>query len=107
MAVAGRADGLAPICVDYAWPDVWLVVGAYTWFRADPVTVGGRLRAWLFLSVPMALLCAYNGSGWALLALPALALGMLPWKVPRTRWAFYGYYVGHLAALGLLAVFAS
>jgi hypothetical protein len=98
---------LAPIAVDYAWPGVWLVVGAYAWFEGQPVTMGGRLRAWLLLGVPMALLCAYNGNGWALLALPALLLGMFQWRVPRTRWAFYGYYVGHLAVLGLVASAAS
>lgn len=50
------------------------------------------------------LLCLYNGNGWALLALPVVALGHLPVKVPRTRWAFYGYYVGHLVLLSLFAL---
>lgn len=98
---------LAPVAVDYAWPGVWLVVGAYGWFDTQPVTMGGRLRAFVLMGVPMALLCAYNGNGWALLALPILFLGRLQWRVPRTRWAFYGYYVGHLALLSLLAFLAS
>jgi len=42
---------------------------------------------------------------WALAAVPvALGLSQVAWPVPRGRWAFYGYYVGHLACLGLVAL---
>ncbi len=34
------------------------------------------------------------------LAIPVVALGWFRWNTPRTRWAFYAYYVGHLAVLG-------
>lgn len=41
-------------------------------------------------------LCCWNVSGWALLA-------NRDFPIPRTRWAFYIYYVGHLALLAVLA----
>ncbi len=34
----------------------------------------------------------------------ALGLSRVAWPVPRGRRAFYGYYVGHLACLGLVAL---
>lgn len=40
---------------------------------------------------------------WALAALPVLAFGYVWWPVPRLRWAFYGYYVGHLFVIALIA----
>ncbi|WP_254622300.1 TraX family protein, partial [Stenotrophomonas sp. GbtcB23] len=87
------------------------VLGAWHWFRSrrDLLQAGASinglyyetLRDWrdypFVMVLPLCLLCAYNGNGWALLAPPVLLLGDLSWKVPRTRWAFYGYYVGHLA----------
>jgi len=48
-------------------------------------------------------LCFYNGNAWALLALPVMALGEVTFNLPRTRWAFYGYYVGHIALLALIS----
>ncbi|WP_312346730.1 TraX family protein [Stenotrophomonas acidaminiphila] len=47
--------------------------------------------------------CAWNGNGWALLAFLVLGLALANISVPRTRWAFYGYYVGHLALLASIA----
>lgn len=45
---------------------------------------------------------AVNQRGWV--ALPvAVSLSRASWLVPRGRWAFYGYYVAHLACMGLLA----
>jgi hypothetical protein len=39
-----------------------------------------------------------------LLAIPlVLVLARVPWTVPRSRWAFYVYYVGHLAVLAAYA----
>ena len=51
----------------------------------------------------MGLLCLYNGNGWALLALPVMALGELPARIPRSGRTFYAYYVGHLGLLVVLA----
>ncbi|QRN42388.1 hypothetical protein GDR29_09510 [Xanthomonas oryzae pv. oryzae] len=45
----------------------------------------------------MTLLCLYNGNAWALLAIPLIEDGHRNWKLPRFRWAFYAYYVAHLA----------
>ncbi|MCE4352149.1 conjugal transfer protein, partial [Xanthomonas hortorum pv. cynarae] len=36
-----------------------------------------------------------------LLAIPLMEVGYRNWKLPRLRWAFYGYYVAHLAVLAL------
>lgn len=87
---------VAPVTLDYAWPGVWLVLAAWHWYRGQ----GGR--PWL-VWVCMGLVCAYNGNGWALLALPALRLAQLDWSIPRSGRAFYVYYVGHLALLVVLA----
>ncbi|WP_236493847.1 TraX family protein [Xanthomonas phaseoli] len=55
----------------------------------------------------LASLCWFNASLWAVLAVPAIAFGEMATSrglvVPRTRVAFYGYYVGHLFLLALLA----
>ncbi|KHS05611.1 conjugal transfer protein [Xanthomonas phaseoli pv. phaseoli] len=88
---------LAPLVVDYQWSGVWLVVTAWGWFRT-------RRGGWLLLAAgSMAALCWYNANVWALAALPVLALGYVWWPVPRLRWAFYGYYVGHLFVIALIA----
>ena len=106
---------VAPLVLDYGWPGVWLVVAAYGWFRAHGKRMhwllgcGEFRRSRLYLVLPiwiwvcMGLLCLYNGNAWALLALPVMQLGEYAWSIPRTRWAFYGYYVGHLGVLTLVA----
>lgn len=110
--------GPAPLLVDYQWSGVALVLAAWHWFRSrrDLREAGASINGLYFetlqdwrdypfvMVLPLCLLCAYNGNGWALLAPPVLLLGDLSWKVPRTRWAFYGYYVGHLALLCAVAV---
>jgi len=59
-----------------------------------------RNRLWWLPLPALAALCWTNGNGWALLAVPLLwALARVPWRVPRWRWSFYLYYVGHLAVL--------
>ncbi|WP_313244261.1 TraX family protein [Stenotrophomonas rhizophila] len=110
---------LAPAFVDYGWAGVWLVVAAYGWFCSHGKRMhwllgcGDFRRSRLYLVLPiwvwicMSLLCLYNGNAWALLAIPLMQLGELRWPIPRTRWAFYGYYVGHLALLCLLALLVS
>lgn len=105
---------VAPVALDYTWPGVWLVLAAWAWFKNH-----GRRMHWLlgsgdwrqqrlYLVLPiwvwacMGMLCLYNGNGWALLALPAMVLGELPARIPRSGRAFYAYYVGHLAFLVVL-----
>lgn len=97
-AIAALAGPL-PLLVDYQWAGIAVVVAGYALRRlhGSPSSICVQLLA-------IGLLCLYNGNGWALLALPVVALGHLPVKVPRTRWAFYGYYVGHLVLLSLLAL---
>jgi len=87
---------VAPVWLDYAWPGVWLVLAGWHWYRGQ----GGR--PWLIWAC-MGLLCAYNGNAWALLAIPVLRLGHLNARVARSGKVFYGYYVGHLAALAALS----
>ncbi|PPU91438.1 TraX family protein [Xanthomonas albilineans] len=90
----------APLFVDYQWSGLSVVVGAWWYFRSPRPTM---LMGILCFAVPAAALCVYNGSAWSLLAIPMLRLGDVPIALPRTRWAFYGYYCGHLALLAALA----
>lgn len=91
----------APLLVDYQWTGVALVVAAWAYYAKvmrTPLPVVAALLA----------LCWFNGSLWALLAIPVIALGEVAGKacgaVPRTRWGFYAYYVGHLALLAVVAL---
>ncbi len=87
------AAGLAPMLVDYQWAGVGFVLLGWIAFRH---------RAWWLLLVGLGAVCWANHNGWALLAVPVvLAVARVPWRLPRWRWAFYGYYVGHLALLAL------
>jgi len=97
LTVAALAGPVA-LLVDYQWAGVAVVSAGYAGrrFGWSAGTVAALLGAF-------GLLCLYNGSGWALLALPVMTLGYAPVCVPRTRWAFYGYYVGHLALLCAVA----
>jgi len=84
-----------PLFVDYQWAGVGFVLLAWLGFRT------GRPLLTLAAFAP---LCAFNGSLWALAAVPVVGwLSHATWPVPRGRWAFYGYYVAHLACIGLLA----
>lgn len=97
-AVAALAGPLA-LLVDYQWAGLAVVVAGYA-VRRYGCTVGtvvGLLSAF-------GLLCLYNGNGWSLLALPVMVLGYASVSVPRTRWAFYGYYVGHLAIFAAVSL---
>ncbi|HDS1509251.1 TraX family protein [Stenotrophomonas maltophilia] len=93
--VLAFATVLLPAVVDYQWAGVGFVLLAWLGFRT------GRP---LLTLVAFAPLCGFNGSLWALAAIPvAVALSHAKCAVPRGRWAFYGYYVAHLAFIGLLA----
>ncbi|VTQ58734.1 TrbP protein [Stenotrophomonas maltophilia] len=89
------AAGVLPLFVDYQWAGVGSVLLAW---------IALRHRAWWLLLVGLAAVCWANHNGWALLAIPVVLLvARVPWQLPRWRWAFYGYYVGHLAVLALVA----
>ncbi len=94
-AVVVMAAGVLPLVVDYQWAGVGFVLLAWLGFRTG----------WFLLTLAaFAPLCAFNGNLWALVAIPvAVGLSHATWAVPRGRWAFYGYYVAHLACIGLLA----
>ena len=84
-----------PAFVDYQWAGVGFAVLAWMWFRGAPHII---------LVAAFVAICWFNGNLWALAAIPAvLGLFRVWWPVPRGRWAFYGYYVAHLACIGLLA----
>jgi len=94
--VLAFAAVVLPAFVDYQWAGVGFVLLAWLGFRT------GRPLLTLAAFAP---LCAFNGNLWALAAIPvSMGLSHASWSVPRGRWAFYGYYVGHLACLGLLAL---
>ncbi|MEN5316449.1 TraX family protein [[Pseudomonas] hibiscicola] len=89
------AAGVLPMFVDYQWAGVGSVLLAWIAFRH---------RAWWLLLVGLAAVCWANHNGWAMLAVPMVVLATrVPRQLPRWRWAFYGYYVGHLAVLALVA----
>lgn len=89
--------GPVAMLVDYGWAGLLLVLAGW-WFFLRPTTGRGVL-----VVLAMAVLCAWNGNSWALLALPVLGLALANVTVPRTRWAFYGYYLGHLVLLAFIA----
>lgn len=89
------AAGVLPMFVDYQWAGVGSVLLAW---------IAIRHRAWWLLLVGLAAVCWVNHNGWALLAIPVVLLAArVTWQLPRWRWAFYGYYVGHLAVLAVFA----
>ncbi|WP_329843721.1 TraX family protein [Stenotrophomonas sepilia] len=89
------AAAILPLFVDYQWAGVGFVLLAWCAFK---------WRQFWPLVPAFGAICWYNGNLWALAAIPAaLGLSRVAWPVPRGRWAFYGYYVAHLAFIGLLA----
>ncbi|CRD59444.1 TraX family protein [Stenotrophomonas thermophila] len=94
--VLAFAAAVLPAFVDYQWAGVGFVLLSCLAFRR---------QQYLLLVPAFAAICWFNGNLWALVAIPvALGVSRLAWPVPRGRWAFYGYYVGHLACLGLVAL---
>jgi hypothetical protein len=76
------------------------VVLAGVWFFRT-----GHVAALAALALAVVALYPWNGSAWALLALPVLAAAA--WQsadVPRYRWAFWAYYPGHLAVMALVVL---
>jgi hypothetical protein len=93
--VLAFAAAILPLFVDYQWAGVGFVLLAYWAFRWR--------RFWPLVPA-FGAICWFNGNLWALAAIPvAVGLSHTAWPVPRGRWAFYGYYVAHLACIALLA----
>lgn len=89
------AAAILPLFVDYQWAGVGFVLLAWCAFKWRQI--------WPLVPA-FGAICWFNGNLWALAAIPvALGLSRVAWPVPRGRWAFYGYYVAHLACIGLLA----
>ncbi|MBH1718734.1 conjugal transfer protein [Stenotrophomonas maltophilia] len=96
LVVLAFAAAVLPAFVDYQWSGVGFVLLAWLAFH--------RQQYWLLVPA-FAAICWFNGNLWALASIPvALSLSRVAWPVLRGRWAFYGYYVGHLACLGLVAL---
>lgn len=114
----GMCSVVAPLLVDYQWSGLALVLSAWWLFRAavdarggaSAAIVPGAVGAWhgrglrlILVAAGFGLLCWYNRNGWALLAIPLLAvLAPRNVQVPRMRWVFYGYYLGHLTLMAVL-----
>lgn len=91
----GVAAVVLPAFVDYQWCGVGFVLLAWMWFRGAPHLV---------MLPAFAALCWFNGNLWALAAVPLVfCLHRSTVELPRARWAFYGYYVVHLAVLAAAA----
>lgn len=87
------------IAVEFWWPGVAVVVGAWVWRVGRP-----KVGIALFVS-GMIGLCAINGNLWALLAIPVLWLATyvdVPLK--RNRALFYVFYPLHLAVIYALVL---
>lgn len=97
----GRRIGLALILfivggalVEFWWPGIALCVAAWSYCRRPNLTA---LMVWLIATAALYLI---NRNLWALAAFPLIFYAPhARWRVPRIRWAFYGYYPVHLAAL--------
>ncbi|HHA2817700.1 TPA: TraX family protein [Stenotrophomonas maltophilia] len=89
------AAGVLPMFVDYQWAGVGSVLLAWIAFRRC---------AWWPLLIALAAVCWVNQNGWSLLSIPVVLLtARVQWQLPRWRWMFYGYYVGHLLVLAVVA----
>lgn len=94
------AFAIGGVVVDYQWWGTAVVVAA-TWAIRAP----GFLN-YTMLGFAVASLHVINDNLWALVAFPVLwLLGQLDAYIPRHRWIFLGYYVGHLAILSALAYY--
>lgn len=85
------------VLVDYGLAGVFLTFATWLWLRGEK---------WALFPAVFALvgICVYNGNTWALAALPLVwAFGDLELEIPRWRWLFLGYYVGHLVILAALS----
>lgn len=92
--LAGGVFLLGGALVEYWWPGLLWILSVWWAYRSGHVVAGYLACA------ALAGLSIVNGSHWALLALPLLAVAST-WtpRLPRLRWAFYAYYPAHLAVM--------
>ena len=85
--------------VEFWWPAV--LFGLAVWWYCKK---SGLMPLTLALA-SLASLWFVNGNLWALAVVPIiLLLSRIELRMPRLRWAFYGYYPIHLAALWLIRI---
>lgn len=94
------------VVVEYFWPALGLVVAVWAFFRLAKKPLHA-LSVLPLLGLGLLLLCDLNGNGWALLALPVIALGWMVsdtgFQMPRFKWFFYWFYPAHLWLLYLVS----
>ncbi|MDG2676303.1 TraX family protein [Vibrio parahaemolyticus] len=85
--------------VEFWWPAMLFGLAVWSYSKQPSIyTAGIALLACSSLGF-------INGNMWALAALPILVSStMFDLKVPRLRWAFYGFYPLHLGALWLIRI---
>lgn len=86
--------------VDYRWFGLAAVVVPWILFRFDRP----NWPAWFWAPTAVAgILLPINGSAWALLAVPVIALALrVDGNAPRFKWAFYAAYPLHFLALAVI-----
>lgn len=83
--------------MDYGSAGVALKFSTWLWLRGEGRALPATLAA-------LAGICVRNGNAWALAAVPLVwILGSAAIDVPRWRWAFLGYYAGHLVVLATIS----
>lgn len=83
--------------VDYQWTGVGVVICWWAFYRWHAAGSRPMFVCTVLAFLSLLALCVFNGNAWALLAIPLLQIARWHWPVQRTRWAFYAYYVSHLA----------
>lgn len=96
--IAAALMFLAGGCLgEFFWFGAAIVLASRAYCRT-PSTIAA-----VVLVGAVACLGAVNQNAWALASLPLVVLAtQLHLQVPRSRWAFYGFYPAHLAALWIV-----
>lgn len=85
--------------VEYWWAGVGFGLAVWSYMKR-PSWAGAALSI-----LACGALSFINGNHWALAALPLLLVASrVDVRLPRSRWAFYGYYPLHLGALWLIRI---
>lgn len=94
LAIATLGFGVGGSLAEYHHPGVAMVVAAWVYCREPRWP---HLAVWVLLTASLVL---FNFNFWALSAVPfLLAAPHVNLRVPRLRWAFYGFYPVHLTVL--------